>query len=78
VRQAVKEGVFHIYAIKTVDEGLEILTGKRAGKLSPQGEYPRGSVNYLAMEKVREYAKCAGRFKKEDGDEEGKNKENGA
>ncbi len=78
VRRSVQAGTFRIYAINTVDEGLEILTGKRAGKLSAGGEYPKGSLNYLVQAKVREYAECAGRYKKENGDEEGKNKENGA
>jgi len=32
VIEAVKEGKFHIYAVKTIDEGIEILTGMKAGK----------------------------------------------
>jgi predicted ATP-dependent protease len=32
VVKAVEEGTFHIYAVKTIDEGIEILTGVPAGK----------------------------------------------
>ena len=47
VVEAVREGTFHVYAVKTVDEGLEILTGKPAGKANAAGVYPKGSVNHL-------------------------------
>ncbi len=30
---AVKQGVFHIYAIETIDEGIELLTGVPAGRM---------------------------------------------
>lgn len=44
VVQAVKDGRFHVYAVSTIDEGIELLTGKPAGKLRPDGVYPPGSV----------------------------------
>ncbi len=46
VVQAVCEGRFHVHAVSTVDEGLEILSGQPAGERSaPGGEFPEGSVN---------------------------------
>jgi predicted ATP-dependent protease len=54
VRQAVEEGSFHIYAVKTLDEGLEILTGVTAGKLQEDGTYPAGSVHGRAVERLQE------------------------
>ena len=48
---AVREGKFHIYAIDTVDDGIEILTGLKAGKPNANGEYPKGTVNYLVKQK---------------------------
>ena len=45
VVQAVKEGQFHIWAVATIDEGLEILTGKPAGKLLKSGGYTKNSVH---------------------------------
>jgi len=54
---AVKEGKFHIYAVSTIDEGIEILTGVPAGKKNKQGEFPAGTVNYLVQEKLKKYYK---------------------
>jgi len=48
VVDAVKEGKFHIYAVSTLDEAMEIMTGMPAGELDPNtGEYPEDSVNGL-------------------------------
>jgi len=54
VVQAVKDGQFHIYAIDTVDEGLEILSGLRAGKKDKQGKFPEKSFHYLVDRKLHE------------------------
>ncbi|HCP23762.1 MAG TPA: ATP-dependent protease, partial [Dehalococcoidia bacterium] len=54
VVEAVREGTFHVYAVKTVDEGLEILTGKPAGKANAAGVYPKGSVNHLIAKRFGE------------------------
>lgn len=56
VVEAVKEGKFHIYSVKTVDEGIEILTGKQAGEMDKAGKYPEGSVNGLVNERLRQLA----------------------
>ncbi len=56
VIEAVKEGKFHIYPIKNVDEGIELLTGIPAGKERKNGSYPKGSVNYLVNEKLKRFA----------------------
>ena len=54
---AVKAGKFHIYAIRSIEEGIEILTGVPAGKKDKNGNFPAGTVNYLAYEKLKKYAK---------------------
>ena len=59
VIEAVKKGKFHIYAVKTIDEGIEILTGVPAGKKDKNGKFPLGTINYLAQEKLKKYAKIA-------------------
>ena len=59
VIKAVKDGMFHIYAIKTIDEGIELLTGVPAGKKNKNGDYPAGSVNYLVNEKLKKYAQAS-------------------
>jgi predicted ATP-dependent protease len=44
VVQAIADGKFHIYAIDTVEDGLELLMGVPAGELSDHGHYPETSV----------------------------------
>lgn len=56
VIDAVKNGKFHIWTVSTVDEGIEILTGKKAGKGDKKGKYPKGTINYLVDKKLREYS----------------------
>lgn len=53
----VKKKKFHVYAISTIDEGIEILTGVPAGKRDKIGNFPLGTINYLAYEKLKKYAK---------------------
>lgn len=54
---AVKNNLFHIYAISSIEEGIEILTGVPAGKKDKNGHFPAGTVNYLVYEKLKKYAK---------------------
>nr|MBP3681246.1 AAA family ATPase [Clostridia bacterium] len=59
VLEAVKSKEFHIYAISTIEEGIELLTGVPAGKKDSNGRFPAGSINYLAYEKLKKYAKIS-------------------
>lgn len=61
---AVKEGNFHIYPVKTIDEGIEILTGVKAGKRREDGTYPPGTINYLVYEKLKRFARTVASFGK--------------
>jgi len=56
VVEAVKEGKFSIWAVSTIDEGIELLTGVPAGERRPDGTYPEGTVHYLVDKRLREYA----------------------
>lgn len=56
VIESVKSGKFHIYAISTLDEGIEILTGVPAGKKNKDGKFPAGTIKYLAYEKLKHYS----------------------
>ncbi len=56
VVDAVAKGKFHVYAVTTIDEGVEILTDKKAGELKPDGTYPKGTVNALVNQKLAELA----------------------
>lgn len=59
VVEAVKNKQFHIYAISTIDEGIEILTGVPAGKKDKNGKFTAGTINYLAYEKLRNMLKLS-------------------
>lgn len=65
VVQAVEEGKFSIYAIDTVDDGIEILTGISAGKPNSKGEYPRGTVNRMVQDSLKSYYQDYARYAKE-------------
>jgi hypothetical protein len=56
VTEAVREGKFHIYSARTIDEGIEILTGVPAGERQADDSYPEGSVNYQARQHLKEMA----------------------
>lgn len=53
---AVQAGQFHIWAVRTIDEGIELLTGRPAGEREPDGSYPEGSVHRQVEERLRHYA----------------------
>jgi predicted ATP-dependent protease len=56
VIDAVKAGQFHIWAVNTIDEGIQILTGVEAGQRKDAGGYPEGTVNYKVDKCLREMA----------------------
>jgi len=53
---AVQEGIFHIYAVSTIDEGIALLTGKEVGEKMEDGMYPEGTVNWAVQHKIWELA----------------------
>jgi ATP-dependent Lon protease len=55
VVKACTDGRFHIYAVHSVTEALEILTGKEAGEADANGDFPAGSLLQLARERAFEY-----------------------
>ncbi len=65
VVEAVENGKFHIYAIDTVDDGVELLMGMPAGKRDKRGNFPRNSVNYRVQQSLNEYYKDYVRCAKE-------------
>jgi predicted ATP-dependent protease len=56
VVDAVQAGDFSIYSVKTIDEGIEVLTGTKAGKRLADGTYEEGTVNHLVDKQLREMA----------------------
>ncbi len=51
--EAVKEGKFHLWAISTIDQGIEILTGVPAGKRQKDGSFPKGTINRRIEDQLR-------------------------
>jgi lon-related putative ATP-dependent protease len=73
--EAVKKRKFTIYAVKTIDEGIEILTDMKAGEIKADGTFPGGTINHLVNERLKDLAEGLGKFGKEDEKENGKEKQ---
>jgi predicted ATP-dependent protease len=54
--EAAESGKFRIYPVKTIDEGIEVLTGVKAGEKGPDGSFEEGSINYRVDNRLREMA----------------------
>ncbi|MDO9350851.1 MAG: S16 family serine protease, partial [Deltaproteobacteria bacterium] len=72
VVQAVQEGKFHVYPVKTIDQGIAILTGVEAGERLEDGRFKEGTVNDLVDRKLEELGKKIKEY--EGGGEEAKEK----
>ncbi len=70
VLEAVKEGKFKIWSVKTIEEGIELLTGMPAGEMDDEGSYPEDSVYGKADLRLRSILE--GLKKYAASDEEGK------
>ena len=51
---AVAQGQFKIFAVSTIEEALEILTGKNPGEIQPDGTYPLGTINDAIVNQLYE------------------------
>jgi len=58
VIQAAKDGTFHIWPVRTIDDGMEILTGVEAGEKDEKGKYPRDTVHGRVCSKLNAFAKA--------------------
>ncbi len=56
VVEAATAGQFHIYAVTTIDEGIELLTGMPAGERDAKGNYPKGTINFLVAQRLQAMA----------------------
>jgi lon-related putative ATP-dependent protease len=57
VIEAVKDGKFHVYAVETIAEGIQLLTGIEAGELQDDGNFPDDTVFHAVQNRLIELAK---------------------
>jgi hypothetical protein len=67
VVEAVRQGQFSIYPVRTIDEGIALLTGVPAGEAGEGGAYPEGTVNFLVQKRLKEFAEQAKSFRGDGG-----------
>lgn len=65
VVDAVRDGKFHVYSAKTIDEGIEILTGIAAGERQADGTYPEGTINHAVSDQLGKMAERLRNFAEE-------------
>jgi predicted ATP-dependent protease len=57
VIDAVSEGQFHIWAVETINEIVELMTDMETGERQKDGSYPEDTFNYAIMSKLEEFSK---------------------
>ena len=67
VVEAIRQGKFHLWPVRTIDEGIEVLTGVKAGDRQADGSFEAESVNSRVDQRLREMAETLQRFGKEEG-----------
>jgi predicted ATP-dependent protease len=62
VREAVKDNKFAIYSVQTIDQMMELLTGRKAGVKDAASHYPEGSINCLVQKRIDQLNKLRKTF----------------
>jgi lon-related putative ATP-dependent protease len=62
VIEAVGQGKFHVYAVETIDQGMELLAGLQAGKPDNEGIYPEDSINGKVQKQLENFAERQKKF----------------
>jgi lon-related putative ATP-dependent protease len=73
---AVSAGKFSIYAVKTIDEGIELLTGVSAGVRGTDGRYPEGTINARVEASLMTFAEMRRSFAKSANGSDGDSRDN--
>jgi lon-related putative ATP-dependent protease len=68
VVEAVRQGQFHIWPVRTIDDGISLLTGVPAGERQPDGSYPEGTVNARVTARLKELSEIGKGEEEEEGD----------
>jgi len=59
VVEAVRDGRFNVWSVRTVDEGIELLTGVPAGERGPDGAFAEGTIHRRIEDRLAELAEAA-------------------
>ena len=62
VVEAAKSGNFRVIPIKTIDQGIEVLTGISAGRRGQSGQFPANSINGMVEAQLRSFAETRRNF----------------
>ncbi|MCA9954223.1 MAG: hypothetical protein KC434_05860, partial [Anaerolineales bacterium] len=63
---AVADGKFHIWPVKTLNEGIELLMGLPAGERQKDGSYPEGTVHQAVQARLLQLAEDLNKFGEDD------------
>lgn len=72
VVEAVESGHFSVYAVNTIEEALELLTGVAAGERELDGSYPPDSIFGRAVQRLEEMAEAVAQWSEGEGHASGK------
>jgi Lon-like ATP-dependent protease len=56
VREAADAGLFNLYPVKTIDQGIELLTGIPMGVTDEDGNYPTDSIGGMIQSRLKQLA----------------------
>lgn len=62
IAEAIKKGKFHLYSIGSIDEGIELLMGQKAGVMKKDGSYDAKTVHGKVLKKLKELIKKQKKF----------------
>lgn len=66
VVEAVRKGKFHIWPVRNVDEGMEILMDLPAGVRRKNGTFPEGTLNFLVNQRLSQFAESGRHYSAQD------------
>ena len=61
--KSVKKGNFAIYGVKSIDEGISILTGTKAGEINKKGKFPKNSINGMVVARLEKLSRKIKKFR---------------
>jgi len=70
VVEAVREGRFHVWSVASIEQGIELLTGEKAGMRKKDGAYPKGSIYALVDQRLKDLAQGMANFGKDEDKQE--------